>query len=57
MPASTTTPIPLDVFYSYAHEDKDLVKDLIASLALLRQRGVIKDFFDCRSVPGEEVTR
>lgn len=45
---------PLDVFYSYAHEDKALVKDLIAALGLLRQQGIIKNFFDCEIVPGEE---
>jgi hypothetical protein len=45
---------PVDVFYSYAHEDKALVKDLIASLSLLRQQGVIKNLFDCEIVPGQE---
>jgi hypothetical protein len=28
--------------------------ELIASLALLRQQGVIKNFFDCEIVPGQE---
>ena len=48
------SPAPLDVFYSYAHEDKDLVKDLIASLSLLRRQGVIKNLFDCEIVPGQQ---
>ena len=30
------------------------MKELIASLALLRQQGVIKNFFDCEIVPGQE---
>lgn len=47
-------PAPLDVFYSYAREDKALVKELIVSLSLLRQQGMIKNFFDCEIVPGEE---
>lgn len=45
---------PLDVFYSYAHEDKRFVKALIASLGLLRQQGIIKNLFDCEIVPGQE---
>lgn len=48
------SPAPLDVFYSYAHEDKALVKELIVSLSLLRQQGMIKNFFDCEIVPGEQ---
>jgi hypothetical protein len=47
-------PARLDVFYSYAREDKGLVKELIASLAPLRQQGVIKNLFDCEIVPGQE---
>jgi len=54
MTNTSTTPAPLEVFYSYAHEDKGRAKELIASLALLRQRGVIKNFFDCQIVPGQE---
>ena len=54
MTVTATPPAPLDVFYSYAHENKGLVKDLIASLALLRQRGLIKNLFDCQLVPGQE---
>lgn len=51
---TTNSPAPVDVFYSYAREDKNLVKDLIASLGLLRQQGVIKNLFDCQIVPGQE---
>jgi hypothetical protein len=54
MSTTVNPPTPVDVFYSYAHEDKDLVKDLIASLGLLRQQGVIKNLFDCEIIPGEE---
>jgi len=54
MASNANLPEALDVFYSYAHEDKGLVKNLIASLALLRQQGVIKNFFDCEIVPGQE---
>jgi hypothetical protein len=54
MTETVNTPAPIDVFYSYAHEDKYLVKDLIAALSLLRQQGVIKNLFDCEIVPGQE---
>ena len=45
---------PLDVFYSYAREDKSLVRRVIDSLSSLQQRGVINNFFDCELLPGQE---
>ena len=54
MSTTPNTPQPLDVFYSYAHEDKILVKELIAALSGLRREGAIKNLFDCEIVPGQE---
>ena len=54
MSMAPNTPQPLDVFYSYAHEDKPLVKELIAALSALRRQGAIKNLFDCEIVPGQE---
>jgi hypothetical protein len=54
MTTGDNSPAPLDVFYSYAHEDKILVKSLIASLSLMRQQGLINNVFDCEIVPGQE---
>jgi TIR domain len=54
MTTTANPPAPLDVFYSYAHEDKGLVKDLIASLGLLRQQRVINNLFDCEIIPGQD---
>jgi hypothetical protein len=54
MTTTTTQPAPLDVFYSYAHEDKSFVKDLIASLSLLRRQGVINNLLDCEIMPGQD---
>src|SRR3954451_1026379 len=54
MTATANPSAPLDVFYSYAHEDKVLVKRLIAALSPLRRDGLTNDFFDCEIVPGQE---
>jgi hypothetical protein len=53
MATTPEAPAALDVFYSYAREDKGLVKNLIASLAVLRRQGIINNFFDCEIVPGQ----
>ncbi|HEV2863971.1 MAG TPA: toll/interleukin-1 receptor domain-containing protein [Pyrinomonadaceae bacterium] len=51
--SSNTSP-PLEVFYSYAHEDEKLLKRLNAHLALLKQEGLIKGWHDREIKPGAE---
>lgn len=45
---------PLEVFYSYAHEDEDLRKKLITHLSLLKRAGIITDWHDRDISPGTE---
>jgi hypothetical protein len=46
--------MPLEVFYSYAHEDEELRNELDTSLALLRRRGLIVGWHDRRISAGGE---
>ncbi|MCV2218015.1 TIR domain-containing protein [Thauera sp. Sel9] len=45
---------PVDLFYSYAHEDEKLRNELDGHLALLRRRGVIRPWHDRGIVPGQK---
>jgi len=45
---------PVDLFYSYAHEDEKLRDELDGHLALLRRKGVIRPWHDRGIVPGQE---
>jgi hypothetical protein len=45
---------PIEVFISYAHEDKLLRDRLAIQLANLRRQGVIRDWFNGDVVPGSE---
>jgi hypothetical protein len=47
-------PAPIEVFFSYAHEDEALVGELIKQLALLKRQGVIQDWHDRRITAGSE---
>lgn len=44
---------PVDLFYSYAHEDEKLRDELDGHLALLRRKGVIRPWHDRGIVPGQ----
>ncbi len=46
--------MPLEVFYSYAHEDETLRKELEKHLVILRRRGLIEDWNDRRIGAGGE---
>lgn len=45
---------PVDLFYSYAHEDAPLRDELDGHLALLRRKGVIRPWHDRGIVPGQQ---
>lgn len=45
---------PVDLFYSYAHEDEALRDELDGHLALLRRKGVIRPWHDRGIVPGQQ---
>lgn len=44
----------LEVFYSYAHEDEKLRKELVKHLTLLEREGVIKGWHDRKIGAGKE---
>jgi len=50
---STATP-PIEVFFSYAPEDRELRDQLITHLALLARDGIIQGFHDEEIRPGED---
>jgi len=51
---STTTPAPVSLFYSYAHEDEALRDELQDHLAILERRRVIQSWHDRAIVPGHD---
>src|SRR5260370_5310963 len=51
MPDSST---PVEVFYSYAHEDVAFRKTLEKHLSLLRRQGLITAWHDRRILPGAD---
>ena len=51
MPGS---PTPVEVFYSYAHEDEAFRKELEKHLSLLQRQGVISVWHDRQIVPGTD---
>ncbi len=48
---------PVEVFYSYAHEDEDLREELDKHLALLKNEGVINPWHDRKIKPGDDWDR
>ena len=45
---------PVDLFYSYAHEDRPLRDELAGHLKMMERRGVIRPWHDAYIVPGQE---
>lgn len=45
---------PVDLFYSYAHEDQPLRDELAKHLKIMERRGVIRPWHDRRIVAGQE---
>lgn len=48
-------PRPLKVFYSYAHEDEELRKQLERHLSPLRREGLIRDWHDRKLLAGSDL--
>src|SRR5450759_554037 len=44
----------VSIFYSYAHKDEKLRKHLEAHLGLLRQQGLITEWYDRKVDPGKD---
>jgi len=53
-PGTPTSPASIEVFYSYAHEDEELVKELQKHLSILKWQGVIRDFYDREITAGTD---
>jgi len=45
---------PVDLFYSYAHEDEPLRDELERHLKIMERRGVIRSWHDRSIVPGQQ---
>jgi len=53
-PGAPTPPTSIEVFYSYAHEDEELVKELQKHLSILKWQGVIRDWYDREITAGTD---
>jgi len=53
-PGTPTSPASIEVFYSYAHEDEGLVKELQKHLSILKRQGVIRVWYDREITAGTE---
>ena len=53
-PGTPTPPDSIEVFYSYAHEDEELVKELRKHLSILKRQGVIRDWYDREITAGTD---
>ena len=53
-PGAPTPPASIEVFYSYAHEDEELVKELRKHLSLLKRQGVIREWYDREITAGTD---
>ena len=53
-PGTPTPPASIEVFYSYAHEDEELVKKLRNHLSILKRQGVIREWYDREITAGTD---
>ncbi len=53
-PGAPTPPASIEVFYSYAHEDEELVKQLRKHLSILKRQGVIREWYDREITAGTD---
>jgi len=49
-----TPPASIEVFYYYAHEDEELVKQLRKHLSILKRQGVIREWYDREITAGTD---
>ena len=50
------SPFPVNLFYSYCHKDQKYRKAMEKSLALLKQKRLLKDWSDQSILPGEKIS-
>jgi CheY-like chemotaxis protein len=48
---------PVDLFYSYSHRDESYLQELASHLALLRRRGLVREWHDRKIQAGEDWNR
>ena len=53
-PGAPTPPASIEVFYAYAHEDEELVKELQKHLSILKWQGVIREWYDREITAGTD---
>ena len=53
-PGTPVSPASIEVFYSYAHEDEELVKELRKHLSILKRQGVIREWYDREITAGTD---
>ena len=46
--------MPIEIFFSYAHEDEDLMNDVRRQLIIFERKGQIIKWYDRMILPGEE---
>lgn len=54
MPAESEAPLPVSLFYSYAHEDESLRDELRGHLKILERRGLLSQWHDRQIQAGED---
>ena len=54
MPAESEAPVPVSLFYSYAHEDASLRDELCGHLKILERRGLLAQWHDRQIQAGED---
>jgi CheY-like chemotaxis protein len=54
MSAESDPPAPVNLFYSYAHEDESLRNELCGHLKILERRGLLSQWHDRQIQPGED---
>ena len=54
--AENHIPAPVRLFVSYSHKDETYRKEMQTCLALLKQEGLLNDWFDGNILPGENIS-
>src|SRR5437588_787902 len=54
MAIAVQSPASVELFYSYAHSDEPLCKELQKHLTALKRAGLISDWYDRKIEPGAE---
>ena len=53
-PGTPVSPASIEVFYSYAHEDEALIRELRTHLSILKREGLIREWYDRDITAGAE---